>query len=109
MAMTLGSASVDGNGNVTKSGVIGRCYDELYASAAASFQGGFPAGAIGTSFKTAIAKQATSLGTALYNTLTIDAQTKIATTDTGLQRMPASTAENTDTKAPLADKFLPIV
>lgn len=109
MAMTLGSASVANDGTVTKSGVIGRCYDELYASAAASFQGGFPSGAIGTSFKTAIAKQATSQGTAMYNVLTMDATAKIATSTTGLQRMPASTAENTDTKAPSADKFLPIV
>lgn len=109
MAMTLGEATVDGNGNVTKSGVIGRCYDELYASAAARFQGGFPSGATGTAFKTAIAKQATVQGTSLYNVLTMDAEAKIATTVPGLQRMPASTTENTDTKAPSADKFLPIV
>jgi hypothetical protein len=109
MAMILGSATVDNNGNVTKSGVVGRCYDEIFASTSASIPGGFPSGATGTTFKRAIASQATNMGTALYKVLTIDAQVKIGTSVSGLQRMPASTAEDTDTKAPSLDKFLPIV
>jgi hypothetical protein len=109
MAMIIGSASVDDDGNVTKSGVIGRCYDEIYANTATNIQGGFPSGATGTTFKRAIATQATNLGTALFKVLTLDAQAKITTATSGLQRMPASTAENTDTKAPSGDKFLSIV
>lgn len=109
MAMTLGVASVALNGTVTKSGVIGRCYDEIYASVAASFEGGFPSGDTGTAFKVGIAKQATSQGTAMFKVLTMDAEAKIATSAIGLQRMPATTTENTNTKAPSVDKFLPIV
>jgi hypothetical protein len=109
MAMTLGSASVDDAGVVTKSGVIGRFYDQLYASALASIPGGWPAGAVGLSLKRAIATNATNQGTILYTVLTSDAQAKITTSNSGLQRMPASTSENTDTKAPSGDKFLAIV
>jgi hypothetical protein len=107
--MILGSATVDDNGNVMKSGVIGRCYDEIFANTSANIQGGFPSGATGTTFKRAIATQATNLGTALFKVLTFDAQAKIDTASSGLQRMPASTSENTDTKAPTTDKFLSIV
>lgn len=109
MAMTLGSASVDDVGVVTKSGVIGRFYDQLYASALASIPGGWPSGDIGLRLKRAIATNATNQGTVLHTVLTSDAQAKIATSSSGLQRMPASTAEDTDAKAPSVDKFLSIV
>lgn len=105
MAMTLGAASVDVFGVVTKSGVIGRCYDEIVVPVA----GVIPAGAAGVPLKQAIINQATAMGTTIYKILTLDAAAKVDTTSTGLQRMPASTAENTDTKGPSVDKFLSIV
>jgi hypothetical protein len=109
MVMTLGSASVDDAGVVTKSGVIGRFYDQLYASTLASIQGGWPSGTVGLNLKRAIATNATNQGTVLFTVLTSDAQAKIATTDTGLQRLPSPADPNASTIGPSGNKFLSIV
>lgn len=109
MAMTLGEATVDENGNVTKSGVIGRCYDAIYAQTAAAIPGGFPSGATGTTFKRAIAGQAIAQGTALFNVLVNDAQAAIRTSDSALQRTPNPNGPNAPTQGPETTKYLSIV
>ena len=105
MAMTLGSASVADDHTVNKSGVIGKFYDQILAS----IPGGVPMSAGGLAIKRAIAKQATIQGTVLYSVLTQDARARITQEDIGLQRMPASTTENTNCKGPSENKYLTIV
>lgn len=46
---------------------------------------------------------------ALLTHLVTNGKAKVKTTDAGIQRMPASTAEDTACKAPATDKFLDIV
>jgi hypothetical protein len=106
MTMILGSITVDDKtGAVTKSGVVGRCFDEIYAPVASVI----PTGEAGVRLKLAIARNATSMGTVIFKILTEDARAVISKDSDGVQRMPASTAENTVTKPPASDKFLPIV
>lgn len=105
MPMTLGSITVANDGSVTKSGVVGRCYDELLAALTVTL----PTGAAGAVFKRQLAGQATAQARALYDTLTIDAKTRVTQEDNGLQRIPASTAENTPCKGPAETRFLTIV
>lgn len=104
MALTLGSVTVDTDGTVTKSGECGTLYDLLV--------GTFPPPSQengGAAVNANMAKLATVLAGYTHGLLTARARVKVATTDTGLQRMPASTAENTDTKGPSGDKLLVIV
>ncbi len=58
--------------------------------------------------KQAIAAFANGIGSAVISHFVTNAviTTTITTSDTGLQRMPASTAEDTDTKAPGTNKTL---
>lgn len=110
--LALGSVTVAADGTVTKSGECEIVYDLLYATVtatAADLGVALPTGPDSVAAKRAIGRQATVLATYVYNALTTRATAKIATTSTGLQRMPASTAENTDCKAPGTDKFLAIV
>jgi hypothetical protein len=110
MAMTLGSVTVNqSTGAVTKSGVVGRFFDQILAAAAVQFGGSFPTGPTGIAFKNAIASQATVQGTALFNVLTLDASAKIADGTGGLQKTPNPNNANTSTLGPSGDKFLPIV
>lgn len=105
MAMSLGFATVHNDGTVSQNGVIGRFYDEIIAPIA----GVIPAGVAGIPLKQAVASQATIMGTVVFEILTIDARAEISPENTGLQRMPASTAENTDCKGPSDFKYLSIV
>ena len=110
MAMSLGEATVEPDGSVTKSGVIGRFYDNIAAAVVTTIGGPIPSTAAGTNIKKAIASQATIQGTSLFDTLTTEAQAKIDASASGLQRMPSSTAVNTPCNGPGGEgKFLPIV
>jgi hypothetical protein len=112
MALTLGSVSVADDGIVTKSGERGTLYDLLYADAvtvAAESGVSLPSGENSVATKKALARLATTIAGYTYALLTERAQVKVATTDAGIQRVPASTAEDTACKAPATDKFLSIV
>lgn len=106
MAMTLGEATVESDGSVTKSGVIGRYYDEIYGSLTVTL----PSGNAAIPFLRQIAAQATAQGTAMYITLTTQAKARIAPGEAGLQRLPDPPVANALTQGPGGDgKYLPIV
>lgn len=108
----LGSISIAADGSVTKSGECEVVWDLLEAdavAAAAEFSAVLPTGPESVKRKKAQARQATTLATYVRTILTSRAQAEITTGASGLQRMPASTAEDTDTKAPGASKFLSII
>ncbi len=108
----LGSVSVAADGTVTKSGECEVVYDLLHADAAAAASDAhatLPVGSESVGYKTALARMATTIATYVHAALTTRAQAKITTSDAGIQRMPASTVENTECKAPSTDKFISIV
>lgn len=112
MALTLGSVSVAADGIVTKSGECATLYDLLIADVeTATIEAGaaMPTGPASAGIKRNMARLATTMATYCHGLLTARATVKISTTDSGLQRMPASTVEDTACKAPSTDKFLPIV
>lgn len=112
MALTLGSVTVSDAGVVTKSGECETLYDLLYAdvlSSMAEVGAQPPTGPASAALKRGIARSATTIATYVHGLLTSRAKARIATTDSGLQRMPASTAEDTNTKGPAAEKLLSIV
>lgn len=112
MALTAGSVTVADDGSVTKSGAAGRLYDILLARAVAdatSFQQTLPSGAAGARVRRSIGNMATDIATWMVTELTTNARARITTSDVGLQRMPASTAEDTNCKAPATEKLLGII
>lgn len=111
MALTIGSVTVDEDGVATGSGEAKALYDILALRAAAKIAESeyeAPPEAVAASLQ-GVAELATDLATYFVQALTLRAKAAITTGDAGLQRMPASTAENTDTKAPSAQKLLSIV
>lgn len=110
--LALGSISIAANGTVTKSGECEVVWDLLEADAVAAtaeFGAVLPTGPMSVRRKKAQARQATMLATYVRTILTVRAQAEITSSASGLQRMPASTVEDTNTKAPLTSKFLSIV
>jgi hypothetical protein len=108
MPLSIGAVSIADNHAVTKSGLAGRVY-ELVVLLAAKMGGSIPEDANGLVLKRAQADFALVLATVLFNVLTIDARAKISSEASGLQRIPSSTALNTNCNPPGVDKFLPIV
>lgn len=109
---SLGSISVADDGTVTKSGECGALFDALEASAqatAADYSVTLPTGAASAKRKRAQGRLATAIATYVHTALTTRAAVKVSTADAGLQRMPRVTTEDTECKAPSADKFLSIV
>lgn len=106
MALVLGSATVDDDGIVTKSGMVARYYDAIVANLTVTIPGGHA----GVPFLRQIAAQATAHADALHKVLTIDARARIGADGGGdLQRLPSSLTTGEPTDPPAVDKFLPIV
>lgn len=110
--LALGSISIAADGTVTKSGECEVVWDLLEADAVTSvaeFGKALPTGPKSVPRKKAQARLATTIATYVRTLITARAQAEIRTSASGLQRMPASTAEDTDTKAPAAAKYLSII
>lgn len=110
--LALGSISVAASGTVTKSGECEVLWDLLEAdavTAAAELGTVLPTGPTSVRRKKAQARLATTMATYFRTALTARAQAEITAAASGLQRMPASTTEDTDTKAPAASKYLSII
>lgn len=105
MPLTQGSVSISVTGAETKTGSAGRLYDLLKATINAAMPGGIQNDEQGIRIKSALADQANDFSEWLHVELTQHAQAKIATTASGLQRIPVVF---TDTEGPTATKFLPI-
>lgn len=110
--LALGSISIAADGTVTKTGECEVVWDLLEAdavSAAAEFGKALPTGPTSVRRKKAQARFATTIASYVRTLITARAQAEITSSASGLQRMPASTAEDTDTKAPAASKYLSII
>lgn len=111
MAITIGSVTVDENGAASGTGEAKALYDVMAARAAAKLAASeydVPPEAFAAAMQ-GVAEYATDTATWVVQLLTLRAKAAITTGDAGLQRMPAATAENTDTKAPAGQKLLSIV
>lgn len=112
MAMTAGSVSIAADGTETKSGAASDLYDLLKAQTTTDlleFGQAFPTGSDSVTIKKALAKQSNLMATWMVTYLTTNAQAKITTAQSGLQRTPNPNNPDTNTQAPSADKFLVIV
>ncbi len=114
MALTAGTVTITDAGGETKSGAAGRLYDLLMAEFDSQIADVVDE-PVGTVAQVRIAAQkgqariAVLMGSWLVAEITGYATAKITTAQAGLQRMPAATTEDTECKAPVADKFLVIV
>lgn len=104
----LGSAVVNADASVTKSGVVERAYDALGVLFDPSEQTFGGQVATLKQLRGNRATLATWVATFVYNELTTYAEPSITitTSDSGLQRTPDPNDPNTDTQAPSADKTL---
>ncbi len=101
MAMTTGSVTIDENGDPSGSGCARELYDDYVPKL------GIPVGTTGAASKQQIADLCNSLAKIVDHVKTnAEVTVKVSTSDTELQRMPASTAENTPTKGPNVLKTL---
>ncbi len=99
----------DAGAETSKTGAAGRLYDLLKAATDAKLAelGEDPlTGEEAAPAMQGIAATANAMASWLVNELTVKTVATITTSQAGLQRMPASTAENTETKAPAALKSL---
>lgn len=109
--MAAGSVTISASGGETLTGAAGRLYTIRKARAVlklAAFGQTIPAGAEGVEMKQAIADEANDLATWLITELTAQTVATVGTGLAGLQRMPAVTTEDTDTKAPSPAKTIPL-
>ncbi len=116
MALTVGALAVSAGGTVSGSGAARALHDLMMA---AYDQAIIDAGVVDNPPGTiATARLAVSIGnvpvclmfaTWMVTEITTNAKAQITTGDAGLQRMPASTTEDTECKAPAAPKLLSIV
>ena len=112
--MAAGNVTVEDDGEVSAStGAAGRLFVVLRASVDAS-RADFDLPPLADTEDDApvlksLAGQANAFASWLVAELTAQTTALVSTSTTGLQRMPASTAENTDTKAPSANKSLALV
>jgi hypothetical protein len=114
MALTAGNVSVSDDGSEVKAGAAGRLYDALMADfdLAMATVVDDPVGTVATvriAAQKGQAKIANVIGQWMVAEITTYATAKITTAQAGLQRLPAVTTEDTECKAPVADKFLVIV
>lgn len=107
--MAVGSATISDAGVESLSGAAGRLYTILKARFATKMPGGIPAGAAGVPFQRGLAESATDIATFLVTELTTYTTATVGTGLSGVQRMPAVTTEDTDTKAPSVAKNIPLV
>lgn len=107
--MAAGTVTIDGDGNASGSGASRRLYDLMLARAQTQAGDDFPEGEDSVPVKEGIASLANDLGSWLVTELQSHCAASVSTSLSGLQRMPASTAENTDTKAPGTTKTIPLV
>ncbi len=108
--MAAGTVVIDADGTVsTSTGAAGRRYAILAARFALRIPGGIPAGPAGAGIKQALAETAIDDATWLSAEIGSHANGTVGTGLSGLQRMPAVTTEDTDTKAPGTAKTIPLV
>lgn len=102
MAMTKGSVSVDGSGNVSGTGFAKELYDDFAPKIS-----GIPGGAAGASAKQRIADLCNSIAKVIdHITAHAEVTVTVATGDAGLQRTPNPNNANTDTVGPSGNKTL---
>lgn len=111
MAITPGTVTVDDEGEVTTGAhPAGRLFALLLAKAttdAAAFDAPAPEGPDGAKTLQALAGLANLQAEWLCAEFDL-LRAAVGTSLSGVQRMPSSTSENTDTKAPSAEKLLPL-
>lgn len=110
--MAAGSVTIADDGTASGTGAALRLYNLLVASATTAAEAAgvpFPTGADAAKSLRAVANMANDFSSWLVTELTTQTAAAITTGTAGLQRMPASTAENTDTKAPATTKSLALV
>ena len=111
MPLTVGSVTIDSTGGVTKSDATGRLYDKMIARMTASYAAAgsqFPTGAASVPLKQGVADMANDFADWIISEIQNHALVRVTveTTDSGLQRMPASTTEDTNCKGPSVAKSL---
>jgi hypothetical protein len=103
MALDDTTLTIDEDGNPEQStGLPLRIYNALIATYAA-----FPAESTPDSQRQ-LADLCNAIGGAVVAEVTANAEVRITDSDAGLQRMPASTAEDEPTKAPATTKTLSV-
>jgi hypothetical protein len=103
MALIIGSVTVDENGDVTGTGLSKRLIDELLGMTAfASMLNDLAGDERKATMVQGMADFATAIATGVINEITANAEVTVtvSASDAGLQRMPASTTEDTPCKAP---------
>ncbi len=112
MALLAGTVTIADDGTPTTSGAAGALYTLLQSAAAlaaARLNTTLPTGPDSVAANRGLADVANAFSSWLVTEMTTNARAKITTADVALQRMPASTAEDTPTKGPGVDKLLAIV
>lgn len=112
MPLSAGTVTIADDGAVTSSGAAGALFTLLQNAAslaAARLNTTLPTGPDSVAASRGLADVANAFSSWLVTEMTTNARAIVRTTDVALQRMPASTAEDTPTKAPNADKYLVIV
>ena len=103
MALTIGSVTVDENGDVTGTGLSKRLIDEfLGMTAFASMLDDLSGDDRKATLVQGMADMATAIATGVIDEIQANAEVTVTVSsgDAGLQRMPASTTEDTPCKAP---------